>query len=239
MPKETSSGICPTRRTLPGFSWPKKSLGSAHEAFRAIIPVSSFFGFRTFQLWSLGVRVCVAEGHGLGQRWGMGSWVEWVTSNIFQFFLKCLPSLNGHRSEPASWLHWLQDWLLLTSSGQPDWGWGGGRWERNWAGINPVRCELTDKGGGDQVTFFPSLCLGRWRRAKEWHYCMHGVLCSCSTLHQCLSSMAFHFMPLYSMSLGRKSESFQKYYQWPRDTERSKINSPFDTRIVDAGHCIV
>lgn len=46
---------------------------------------------------------------GLGCMWlGSGDWgkgggsrVEWVAGNIFQFFLKCLPSLNGHGSEPA------------------------------------------------------------------------------------------------------------------------------------------
>lgn len=30
--------------------------------------------------------------------------MEWVAGNIFQFFLKCLPSLNGHGSEPAGGL---------------------------------------------------------------------------------------------------------------------------------------
>ena len=50
--------------------------------------------------------------------------MEWVAGNIFQFFLKCLPSLNGHGSEPANRLLQLQDWLLVTSSGQPDWGGG-------------------------------------------------------------------------------------------------------------------
>lgn len=55
---------------------------------------------------------------------GGGSRVEWVAGNIFQFFLKSLPSLNGHGSEPANRLLQLQDWLLVTSSGQPDLGGG-------------------------------------------------------------------------------------------------------------------
>lgn len=47
---------------------------------------------------------------------------------------------------------------------------GGGKLGRNWAGINPALSEFIDKGRGDQVTFFPSSCLGRWRGARWLHW---------------------------------------------------------------------
>lgn len=60
------------------FSCSKLSHGSAHEAHRATIPVSSFFGFSALQLWSLGVRVYMAGkwrlGQGRGQSSGVGGW---------------------------------------------------------------------------------------------------------------------------------------------------------------------
>ena len=60
------------------FPCPKASRGSAPEARRVTVPVSSFFGFSTSQLWSLGVRVYVAgkwrPGQGRGQSSGVGGW---------------------------------------------------------------------------------------------------------------------------------------------------------------------
>lgn len=49
--------VCPFQDRFP---CPEESRGSAPEAYRAIVPVFSFFGFSTSHLWCPGVEVYVA-----------------------------------------------------------------------------------------------------------------------------------------------------------------------------------